>query len=439
MVNDVLNDSDGIIQKITQESDLSKEELMDKINEKIEEYGGLLTEAGAAYSIAKEMGIEKAKDKPEKSEEEKVKIKDLEEGKSNINLEVRVKRVYSTNTFTRDGEEGNVTNIEIKDETGTSTAVLWNKKPLLDQIDRNTPILISNGYVKERNDQLRVNVGSYGTVEILEESQIPEVEEKETIITELEPGMEDVDLYARVERVFPMNTFQKEDGEGKVTNTIIKDGDGKTRLVLWGDHAEEAQDLDKNDLIKVEGGYTKENNDRVELHMGWRGRFKKNPDTDKDIPEVKTERKTIEEIKQKDNPGEKDVKATIVQVYDPTILDICPECGEMVRDGECRKHGEIEDPDHVPILNAVLDDGTDTVRSTLYREKAEDLMNTTADELNDGKDFQEVKRNLLGEEKIFTGTVEHNQDFDRYEFTVNSVRDLDINKEIKRIKGENNV
>lgn len=437
MVNDVLNDSEGIIDKITEESDLSEEEVMDKINEKIEEYGGLLTEAGAAYSIAKEMGIEEGK--PERSSGDQVKIKSLEEGQSNVNLEARVKRVYSTNTFTRDDGEGNVTNVEIKDDTGESIAVLWNKKPLLDKIDRNTPIRISNGYVKERNDELRVNVGSYGTVEVLDDSEIPEVSEERVGINELESDMDNVNLYARVERVFPMNTFQKEDREGKVTNSLISDENGRTRLVMWGDHAEEAQEMNKNSLIKVEGGYTKENDGQIELHLGWRGRLKINPETDVDVSEVKTERAKIKELKEEDNPGEKLIRATIVQAYEPTILDICPECGEMIREGECREHGEVEEPKHVPILNLMLDDGEDTIRSTLYREKAESIMETTGEELKQGDKFQEIKRNLLGEEKVFTGKVKYNEDFNRYDFTITSVQDLDINKEIERIKGENNV
>lgn len=438
MVNDVLNDSESIINKIIDQTDLTKDELTKQINEKIEEYGGLLTEAGAAYSIAKEKGIEKAE--PDAiGEGEKTKIKELEDGESNINLEARVKRIYATNTFQRDEGEGNVTNMEIKDDTGETIAVLWNKKPLLDKMARNTPIRISNGYVKSRNDELRVNVGSYGTVEVLKESDLPEVNEKQVALNQVKPGMEDINTYVRIERVFPMNTFQKEDREGKVTNTIATDGKERTRVVMWGNHAEEAQNLEKNDLIKIEGGYTKDNDGRTEIHLGWKSRLIKNPETEKHIPEVKVNRETIKSLKEKPEGQEATIKATIVQLYEPTLIKICPECGEMIQSQECGKHGDIDDPKHVPILNAILDDGQDTVRCTFYREKAEKILGVTGEELEkEEKQFQEIKKEILGDEKLFTGRMKHNTDFDRYEFTIISMNNVNIDKEIDRIKGEIN-
>lgn len=449
MVDEVLDNSEKIVEKITNESDLSKEEVMEKIEEKREKYGGLLTEAGAAYSIAKDLGIkEEDSDKKELRGTEKIKIKEINNEQKNVDLEARIKRIYETREFQREDNKGNVTNIEIKDGTGDIKATLWNKKPLIEKMEKNTPIEITNGYVKERNGDLEVNVGSYGSVEILENTEIPEINIEEKNIEELEPEMENIDVYARVERVFPINKFTKNEGqenerEGKVTNALIRDGTGKTRLVLWGEQAEKVQELNKNDLIKIEGGYTKDRDkykseDQIdtEIHVGWRGRIKINPEnTEKEIPKIETKRKTIPEVKEMETGENASIKATIVQAYEPTIIPTCPECGSMAREKKCKEHGEIEEPKHVPILNIVIDDGSDTIRSTLYREKAEKLMETKGEELKENEEkFKEVKQNILGQEKIFTGRIEENEEFDRKEFTINSFQKIDVEEEIEKIK-----
>lgn len=439
MVSEVLNDSDGIIQEILDNSEMSKEDLMEQIQKKIEEYGGLLTEAGAAYSIAKSMGIRKGKEKVIEDGEQ-VKLKEIEEGQSNIDVEARVKRVYMTREFSSSKNSGNVTNVDIKDETGEGRAVLWDKKELAQKLERNKPIRIVNGYVKKNNDRLEINVGRYGEVELAEGTEIPEVSSREKKVSELEEGMDDVDVYARVERVFPMNTFTKtipngEQRQGKVTNAVITDGEEETRLVLWGEHAEAAQKLSKNDLIKIEGGYVKKNRDRDEVHLGWRGRLKVNPETDKNIPEIKVNRKKIHEINQMKPGKEVETRATVAQVFDPKIMETCPECGAMLRQGECEEHGAPEKPSYMSILNVVLDDGTGTVRATAFRKNADRLLGKTAKELSEnGEDLEKSKNNLLGQEKIFTGTRKHNEDYDTDDFIINSISEMNIEKEIEKIQ-----
>lgn len=442
MVEEVLDNSEEIVKKIMDESDLSKEEIEEKIEEKREKYGGLLTEAGAAYSIAKDLGIEEEKPPKKRNKgSQEVKIKEVSNDQKNVDLEARVKRIYATKEFQREEREGDVTNLEIKDDTGEIKVALWNKKPVVEKMNKNDPIKITNGYVKERNDEIEINVGSYGSIEILEESEIPEIEKKEETTDKIKPGMDNIDIYARVERVFPMNKFKKGEREGKVTNILIRDEKGKARLVLWGEQAEKAQELNKNDLIKVEGAYTKEANmeregeNNTEIHLGWKGRFKTNPENAKEIPKIKTERKTIPEIKEM-SPGETiSTKATIMQAYEPTIIPVCPECGSMARENKCKEHGEIEEVDYVPILNIMLDDGADVIRGTLYREKAEKIIGVKGEELREnGEKFTNAKREILGQEKIFTGRVKENESFNRKEFTITSFQDVDINEEISLLK-----
>ena len=54
MVTHILDDLEGIVQKISQKTGWDRAKIDEEIAKKQEEYGGLLKKSGAAYSIAKE-------------------------------------------------------------------------------------------------------------------------------------------------------------------------------------------------------------------------------------------------------------------------------------------------------------------------------------------------------------------------------------------------
>ena len=59
------------------------------------------------------------------------------------------------------GKPLKVTNVELSDDTGSITVVLWNEQPDLIQSDR---IRIENGYVKSYRDELQLSVGEWGAI-----------------------------------------------------------------------------------------------------------------------------------------------------------------------------------------------------------------------------------------------------------------------------------
>jgi hypothetical protein len=127
-----------------------------------------------------------------------------------------------------------------------------------------------------------------------------------------------------------------------------------------------------------------------------------------------------------------EVRATIVDVFKPTILEVCPNCGSMLKP-DCPKCGKVEKA-YSLITNAELDDGTDVVRGTFYRQIGERLLGISAKDLKEKPElFDERRRKLLGDEYVFVGESRFDQAFNRMNFIVRSFNNIDIQKELAMV------
>lgn len=148
------------------------------------------------------------------------------------------------------------------------------------------------------------------------------------------------------------------------------------------------------------------------------------------------ERKKINELKQGDNA---ELLGTVVDMFDPKFFEICSECNKRAKDeGKCALHPEAEIK-YYYVLNAFLDDGTDNIRTVMFREQAESFLSKTNEEMLQIKDnpesFADTKKNLLGSIVKFGGRTVSNQMFDRLEFIVNKVEmNPDPKEEIKQLQ-----
>ena len=98
-------------------------------------------------------------------------------------------------------------------------------------------------------------------------------------IKDIYAGMRSVEFSAKVQTVYPLNTFARQDGtEGKVASCMVADETGVTRLVGWGDQAEVLSKLEPNTIIKVSGGMAKESNrGYTEIHVNEKSHVVVNP------------------------------------------------------------------------------------------------------------------------------------------------------------------
>lgn len=257
-------------------------------------------------------------------------------------------------------------------------------------------------------------------------------------------GLRNVETVGRVLQVYELREFTTNERQGKVASLVIGDETGTVRVVMWGDQADNIKNINKDMILKILGGYVKDNNGNIELHLNDRSKLILNPkgETINSIKQKKAERKSINELTEKDTAVE--ILGTIVQIFDPKFFEICPQCGKRAKNAEgtysCPEHSNIE-PDYSYVLNLIVDDGTENIRAVFFRDLMEKLTNSNKEKILEYKDspgkFEEVKTDLLGNIIKLGGRVKKNLFFDRIEIVANDVSlNPDPEEEIKRLDEE---
>ena len=119
-------DFDIILQKIIKKGCFTKTEAEKRIIEKQRELSNLVSKEGAAYIIAKEMGIELF---PKKAEtKRRLEIKNILPKIRNLNLNARIVNVFPVKEFESKGRKGKVASVILGDQTGTIRMSLWDER-----------------------------------------------------------------------------------------------------------------------------------------------------------------------------------------------------------------------------------------------------------------------------------------------------------------------
>ncbi len=139
----------------------TKEEFEQEIKKLRKEYDDLFDEETIAWLIVDKLGRNTCNT---------CKITDLTVGMECTVTGV-VNSIAETKSFNRkNGSTGKVVNLEISDETGVCRLVLWDKNVELVEnniLKTGDRVKIVNGYVKNGLNGVEINVGRWGTVEIL--------------------------------------------------------------------------------------------------------------------------------------------------------------------------------------------------------------------------------------------------------------------------------
>ena len=142
--------------------------------------------------------------------------------------------------------------------------------------------------------------------------------------------------------------------------------------------------------------------------------------------------KTIFDFKPRDNAS---VRAFIVQAFEPRFFYVCPECRKKaILEGEkykCAEHGIIA-AEKRALINLVLDDGTETIRTVLFNDVLPDLGLT---DLENEEVLASQKQDLLGKEMVFSGNVRINNFFNNPEFIVDKIQKIDLDNLINQLEG----
>jgi len=281
-----------IVKLIESKTGLSREEILKKIDEKLESFKDLITPEGAAYLVAKDLGVELPR------KERKIKIQDILPGVKHISFLGRVFAISPIREFETGGRKGRVCNLYIADETGFVRLPLWN-----DQVDWLENSRLSVGQIVQivnavsRENiygETEISLGRFGLIRIAEDTgELPPLEvlqEKYSRFTYEPVRIAEIERSGRYEvKGFVVAVFKSdfifEDDKEKylLVPTVIDDSTATLRVTFF---REQAEKLLGSTVEEVEKMSAEERRNFVEdkilgLELVVRGRVKHNKQFDR--------------------------------------------------------------------------------------------------------------------------------------------------------------
>lgn len=241
---------------------ISKEDFEREIKKRFAEYGELMSEDAIAFMIVDELGRNKLELK---------KLKDLEEGKDFTGF-VTVTHIYDYRKFTRkDGTQGRVVNLDVKDDTSIARVVLWDKDVDLvanNFITKNTNLKIVNGFVKKSKLGLEINIGRDSFL-VIEPEDFPSPKVEFTKINNLRLNYsKSVNIRGKVIEKMAAREFLRKDGSiGAIGEIKLEDETGKAKIIFWDERAKELERIKLGNQLEILDAYVKSRNG-VEIHIG---------------------------------------------------------------------------------------------------------------------------------------------------------------------------
>jgi ssDNA-binding replication factor A large subunit len=157
---------EDIVERIIKEKKISREELEEKIGEKISQLSDLISREGAAQIVANQMGIRLGEGLGDK----KFKINEIPKGVSSVNAVGKVVQIYDVREFNKNGRAGKVCNLVIGDETGTVRIVVWEGRIISEIEEGNFKegdiLSVRNAYSRVNNGRNELHLGTKAQIEV---------------------------------------------------------------------------------------------------------------------------------------------------------------------------------------------------------------------------------------------------------------------------------
>jgi len=98
---------------------------------------------------------------------EKLDIRDLRDGMRRVDAEGEIVDISEPrNVNLRTGGEARVADCTLRDSTGSIKLSLWDDQ--IDAVKQGAKVRVTNGYTNSFRGEVRLNVGRYGKLEVLE-------------------------------------------------------------------------------------------------------------------------------------------------------------------------------------------------------------------------------------------------------------------------------
>ena len=296
-----------------------------------------------------------------------------------VNIVGRVMSAKPDVIVRKDGSgELNVVRGRISDSSGSIGFLSWKEF----EHEEGALVKIVGASIRKFRDTPEIQINDGTVIETYRDGSFPEVaelaESEKVSISDLRDGMRDVSITLQVES-WNQRTFETKDGDSRVVRSgDVMDPTGRCRLTAWCEF-----DPKPGDTIRIKGG-------RVQ---SWQG----SPDLVVDSLE---QTESLSEAPwQKIDPENHwiDVDLTtitkggsrrgistsgiIVAINSGSgIIERCPECRRMLRDGSCSEHGPQRGDEDLR-LRFVLDNGVANVNLYMGREASERFLGMSMEDV----------------------------------------------------------
>jgi replication factor A1 len=292
--------------------------------------------------------------------------------------------------------------------------------------------------IKKKLDQLSGLISKEGAAHIVANELGVKLQEAAgpVKIKQIIAGMKNIETVGRTIKKYDIREFSTEKRSGKIAKFLIGDETGTTLIVLWNDKADLLNSFNEGDHVKLNGATARDNNGRVELHLTDMSSIEVNPQgvlitVSGQQQRPAADRKKISELTETDTNVE--ILGTIVQIFDLKFFKISADTGKKMKEDEPGNYT------YGCVLNLFIDDGTDNIRTVLWKNQITNLLGIDEQQLlllrENPELFEQKKTDLLGMIVKIIGRVSKNTLFNRLELVANLVfKDVNPEDELKNIK-----
>ncbi|MFW9846463.1 MAG: hypothetical protein ACFFD6_06935, partial [Candidatus Thorarchaeota archaeon] len=229
------------------------------------------------------------------------------------------------------------------------------------------------------------------------------------------------------------------------------------RVTFWNEDVEKIEKLKEGDVIIAKHAYAKEGfRGGVEIHMGRRAEIEINPKGSRleqiELTDLSSKPKSqtagrvmIGDIDDSSEGKSVEVCGIVVGVSQKSpVYPACPSCRKKVEESEkgftCAVCGDVKKPEYRMLYKITVDDGSGSIRATLFGESGEDLLQMTAQEAHDlikksGNKLEPLEQNsdrMLGRYVAVQGRVSKFKD--SLDVTASGIKFPDPVEESKRMR-----
>jgi replication factor A1 len=229
--------------------ELSREEILTKLEDKKRKTNSLISDEILMRMIASEFGVET---KNNQTPTLMLSLRDLVPGLNAISVIGRVVAVFSPKTF-EGTRSGKFASLFIADKTGLLRVILWNDKTELIKSGRlkvGDVIRVSHGYTREdHSGKVELHVGEKAEVEVapknVDADDYPTISRFAIRIRDITEAYKNkrVNITGEVKQLFPASSFERRDAsQGKVMRIMLSDETGgEISVVVWNEKVDEIE------------------------------------------------------------------------------------------------------------------------------------------------------------------------------------------------------